>query len=167
MKNPHVASVLEVFNPPPGFTPWHGGPTLSGALRGVDARQAAWKPAPDRHSIWELSLHIAYWNYSVRRYFDPTAKKGFPRSPSDFPDIEDTSEEAWRKDKRLISEQHDKLMLAVLSFPEDRLTEKTDSGKEWTYSQLLMGVTVHDAYHTGQIQLMKRLYASIVVNKTA
>lgn len=161
MKNLHSESIMEVLNPPPGFKPWHGGPTLTGALRGVDAGQAAWKPAPDRHSIWELALHIAYWNYAVRRHFDPESEKGFSRSPSNFPEIEDPSEEAWKEDKRLIGKEHDRLVLAIQAFPENRLHEKVPSKKAWTYSQLLTGVTVHDAYHIGQIQLMKRLYSSI------
>ena len=156
-------TVMEVLDPPAGFRPWHGGPTLMGALRGVDARQAAWKPSPDRHSIWELALHIAYWNYSVRRYFNPEAEKGFPRSPSNFPVIDDPSESVWKKDKILISEEHNKLILAIQSFPENRLNEQTESQNQWTYAQLLTGVTVHDAYHIGQIQLMKRLYSSLVL----
>lgn len=161
MKNDQLKMIMEVLDPPSNFRPWHGGPTLMGSLRGVDAEQAAWKPAPDRHSIWELALHIAYWNYSVRRYFNPNAEKGFPRSPSNFPDIKDISDEAWKKDKLLISEEHNKLIIAVKAFPTSELEEKTDSKKQWTYGQLLTGVMVHDAYHIGQIQLMKRLYASL------
>lgn len=161
MKSDQIKTMMEVLDPPPNFQPWHGGPTLMGALRGVDARQASWKPAPDRKSIWELALHIAYWNYSVRRYFDPDSEKGFPRSPSNFPTIEDPSAKMWKEDKFLISEEHNRLIVAINSFPENRLQEKTDSKKEWTYAQLLIGVTVHDAYHIGQIQLMKRLYQSM------
>ena len=45
---------------------WHG-TNLRGALRGIDARQASWRPGPGRHNIWELALHAAYWKYAVRR----------------------------------------------------------------------------------------------------
>ena len=45
---------------------WHG-PNLRGSIRGVTAAQAAWRIAPDRHNIWELTLHAAYWKYVVRR----------------------------------------------------------------------------------------------------
>ena len=45
---------------------WHG-PNLKGALRGITAREAAWRPAPGSHNIWELVLHAAYWKYAVRR----------------------------------------------------------------------------------------------------
>ena len=44
-----------------------GGPTVPGALRGVTAEVAGWRPYPDRHSIWALALHVAYWNYAVER----------------------------------------------------------------------------------------------------
>ena len=40
---------------------WHG-PNLRGSLRGVTAQQAAWRPGPDRHNIWELALHAATGN---------------------------------------------------------------------------------------------------------
>lgn len=156
-----METIMRVLNPPPGYKPWHGGPTLMGALRGVDARQAVWKTAPDRHSIWELSLHIAYWNYAVRRHFDPQSKQGFPRSPSNFPEIGDPSEEAWKADKKLISDEHTSLILAIQAFPEKRMDQKVPKKDTWTYRELVTGVTVHGAYHIGQIQLMKRLYASM------
>lgn len=162
MDNFTFDTIMEVLDPPANFHPWHGGPTLMGALGGVDAGQASWKPAPSRKSIWELALHIAYWNYSVRRYFDSDSEKGFPRSSSNFPTIENPSEKEWREDKFLISQEHNRLIVAINSFPKARLHEKTDSKKGWTYSQLFMGVTVHDAYHIGQIQLMKRLYQNMV-----
>ena len=38
---------------------WHG-TNLRGSLRGVTAKQAAWRPGPDRHSIAELTVHAAY-----------------------------------------------------------------------------------------------------------
>ena len=49
---------------------WHGGPTPVGALRGVGAAEAWWRPAPRRKSIWMLTLHIAYWKYAIRRVLD-------------------------------------------------------------------------------------------------
>ena len=39
---------------------WHG-PNLKQSIRGVTARQAAWRPEAGRHNIWELTLHAAYW----------------------------------------------------------------------------------------------------------
>ena len=42
---------------------WHG-PNLKQSIRGVSAKQAAWRPGPNRHNIWEVMLHAteAAWN---------------------------------------------------------------------------------------------------------
>ncbi|HEX6983205.1 MAG TPA: DinB family protein [Balneolaceae bacterium] len=158
MKNSQLRGVLELLDPPKGFEPWHGGPTLMGALRGVDSKQAAWKPAPDRHSIWELALHIAYWKYSVRRNINPESKKGFGKSPANWPAVGEATDENWKKDKTLIKSEHEKLIKEIKAFPEDQLNEYSSDKKKWTFRQLLGGIATHDTYHIGQIQLMKRLY---------
>src|SRR3972149_6893245 len=45
---------------------WHG-PNLLGTLRRVNAAQAAWRPGPGRHNIWEIALHTAYWKNAASR----------------------------------------------------------------------------------------------------
>lgn len=155
-----LEAILELMDPPAGFRPWHGGPTLAGALRGVDVEQAAWKPASDRHSIWELALHIAYWNYAVRRYLDPSVPKGFGRSPANWPAVNEPADEQWKQDRTFIKKEHAMLVEAIRSFPAARLGEVCAAKEAWTYRQLLDGVVAHDTYHIGQIQLMKRLYKS-------
>ena len=37
------------------------GTNLKGSTRRVTPVQAAWRPAPSRHDIWELVVHAAYW----------------------------------------------------------------------------------------------------------
>ena len=41
---------------------WHG-PNLRAALRGVTPDEAVRRPAPGRHTIWELAMHAAYWKF--------------------------------------------------------------------------------------------------------
>ena len=81
------------LQPAPGTRNWHGGPSPLGALRGVGAEQAAWRPAPRRKSIWALALHIAYWKYTVRRHLVATALPRFSRSPSNWPALPATLDE--------------------------------------------------------------------------
>ncbi|HET6527386.1 MAG TPA: DinB family protein [Balneolaceae bacterium] len=161
MKDSPLTGVLEILDPPTGFSPWHGGPTLMGSLRGVNFKQAAWKPAEDRHSIWELALHIAYWKYRVRRYMNPRTEKGFGRSPANWPVVDEPTEETWKRDKALIKQEHEKLIEEIKAFPESRLNERFSEKKGWNFRQLLEGAAAHDTYHIAQIQLMKRLYAAM------
>lgn len=154
-----LEEALRLLAPPPGEPPWAGGATPLGCLRGVLARQAAWKPAADRYSIWELTLHIAYWKYAVRRRLDGSPKGGFPRTPSNWPRVPDPAgDAAWKEDRSLLRDEHERLVEAVRSFDPGRLDEP-GTGK-YRFADLIYGVAMHDTYHVGQIQLMKRLYRS-------
>jgi hypothetical protein len=157
MPDPRMAMLLQAIQPRPGTRGWHGGPTVLGSLRGVDARQAAWKPAPRRHSIWELALHAAYWKYAVRKRLEP-ARERFARSPSNWPAPSGTSERAWADDRALLRLEHDRLLEALAHFPAERLDSRPAGGRLWTYEELILGIALHDTYHTGQIQLVKRLW---------
>lgn len=138
---------------------WHGGPTPTGALRGVGAEQARWHAARGRQSIWRLALHIAYWKYTVRRHLEDGNIPRFPRSPANFPAIPTTATEAaWKADRDLLADEHRKLVAAMKRLDPRLLDRRPPGGKRWTWGEVLIGVLVHDAYHTGQIQLLKRLW---------
>jgi hypothetical protein len=130
-----------------------------GALRGVDAEQAAWRATPRRKSIWELALHIAYWKYTVRRHLVGGDPPRFPRGPANFPGVPEPADDAaWAGDIALLRREHEQLVDAVRAFSGRRLGAIPPAGKRWTYGELVLGIAAHDAYHTGQIQLLKRLW---------
>lgn len=156
--------ILETLDPPANKDLWFGGASPLGSLRGVSAEAAAWKPAPDRHSIWELALHVAYWRYAVRRLLLDEEKGGFPRSPSNWPDVPEPADaDAWKEDLALCRAEEKRLLEAVRAVDPDRLDETPPGNDNRTVADLLMGIVMHDTYHTGQIQIMKRLYRALVV----
>ena len=149
----------EALQPAPGRGGWHGGPTPLGALRGVTAAQAAWVPTPRRKSIWALTLHIAYWKYAVRRLLEDGERGGFPREPSNWPALPERRDAVhWKADVAMLRQEHERLVQAVAALPPALLKRRVPTGKRWTYGELVVGIAAHDAYHTGQIQLMKRLW---------
>src|SRR5262245_15486959 len=135
---------------------WHG-PNLRGAVRGVSAREAAWRPAPDRHNIWEFTLHAAYWKYAVRRRLSDEKRGSFALKGSNFflRPAGDAGEKAWHADVTLLIEEHERLRAVVKAFPARHLGERAKSSK-WTNFQTIRGIAAHDLYHAGQIQLLKR-----------
>lgn len=135
---------------------WHG-TTLAGSLRGLDAATAAWHPAPGRHNIWELTVHCAYWKYAICRRLAKDETPAFELSGSDWFErpTADASDTAWKTDVRLLKDWHARLRERVGDFDPARLDVRV--GKPWTYRDLVTGVAAHDLYHTGQIQLLKRL----------
>ena len=154
---------LENIQPRPGRNAWHGGPTALGALRGMKADRARWRPAPGRKCIWELVVHIAYWKYAVRRRLEgrsggPAAER-FPRSPSNWATLPDPADErAWKADVELLRSEHQALLDTISAVPVESYGRQSSGGRKWTYGELILGIAQHDAYHVGQIQLMKRLW---------
>jgi hypothetical protein len=41
-----------------------------------------------------------------------------------------------------------------------RYGEATPGGKRWATGELILGIAQHDAYHAGQIQMLKRLWTT-------
>jgi len=159
MASPRVQLLLWNLQPAPGRRNWHGGPSPVGALRGVTAAQAAWRPTPRRKSVWELALHIAYWKYTVRRRLADGPQARFPRSPANFPAQPDPAYTAgWARDLALLKSEHERLVEVVRGLSETSLGDIPPGGRRWTYGELVLGIAAHDAYHTGQIQLLKRLW---------
>lgn len=132
---------------------WHG-TGLAAAVRGVAPRVALWRPGPSRHNIWELVLHLAYWKYMVNRRLTGSRSGRFPHPGSNWPLLTDTSPAAWDADRRLLAQAHAILVDTVMDFPARRLDQKVG---RWTAREMILGIAAHDAYHTGQIQLLKRL----------
>jgi DinB superfamily len=62
---------------------WHG-PNLKQSIKGVTAQQAAWRPGPGRHNIWEVTLHAAYWKYALRRRLEGGNRGSFGVKGSNF-----------------------------------------------------------------------------------
>lgn len=152
------ALLLGSIQPARGRQGWHGGATPLGAVRGMSVETALWRPAPDRKCIWELMLHIAYWKYAVRRRLEGGRAPRFPRSPANFPALPDPADQAaWDADRALLQAEHERLLAVVAAIPPGRYTRRVQSGKRWSIGELILGIAQHDAWHTGQIVMLKRM----------
>ncbi len=134
---------------------WHG-TNLMGALRGLAVAEALWRPAPDRHNIWELAVHCGYWKYAVWRRLTGAAKGSFPLAGSNFFPRKQGTLAEWRSDLRLLRRCHLDLLQAVEAVRPGRLAHRLP-GSRFTTAQVIRGAAAHDLYHAGQIQLLKRL----------
>jgi hypothetical protein len=136
---------------------WHG-PNLRGSIRGVTAEQAAWRPAPERHNIWELTLHAAYWKYVVRRRITGEKRGSFVLEGSNFfvRPVEQT-EAAWKHDVAILVGEHKALRRAVAQLS---LGPRETGSEGRSTLHLIRGAAAHDLYHAGQIRLLRRLETS-------
>ncbi len=129
--------------------PWHG-PSLKEVLDGVRSEMAEKHSIAAAHSIWELVHHVRAWTAEA----DATVR-GKPyeslTGEKDWPPVTETSAEAWEAALTALERAELSLEQAVRELPPERLGE----GDRSLYD-LLHGIAQHNAYHAGQIVLLKK-----------
>ncbi len=161
MANDSIAQLLVSIDQAYDRQSWHG-TNLRGSLRGMTAEEAAWRPGPNRHNVWELVLHCAYWKYAARRQMLGEPKGTFPYPGSDFfsrPDPESSvpHEQAWLADLQVLAAMHKSLRAAIAGLSPEDLAGPARGRKGRKMFDIAVGAAAHDLYHAGQIQLLKRL----------
>ena len=133
---------------------WHG-PALDEVLDGVSAEQAARRPVPGAHSIWELVLHIAVWaDVAVARL---TADGSDIQPAEDWPAVPPPTEERWRESVERLRASYARLGTIVETLDDAALRAPVAvPGQRHSVEVMLHGVIEHGTYHGGQIALLKR-----------
>ncbi|MGH9836565.1 MAG: DinB family protein [Blastocatellia bacterium] len=132
---------------------WHG-PSLRELLDGVTAEQAAARPIPNAHSIWELVNHIIAWERIVKQRLEGEALNDVP-DEMNFPPVTDPSEEAWQATRQSLTESNNSLRESVKRIDDAKLQQIVPKTIYTNYF-MLHGVIQHDLYHAGQIALLKK-----------
>jgi len=142
-----------------GGDPWYG-PPIARVVEGLSAREAAAHPIPGAHSIWEIILHMTAWVREVRRRLE----RGDARMPEDgdWPALPEPTEGNWWQSLDELAGAHGELREAVHAFPEQKLDQPVGPARDAplgtgvSYQAMLQGLLQHDAYHLGQVALLKR-----------
>ena len=131
---------------------WHGATVLE-SVKGLTPKKAKKRRAKASHSIHELVDHIEYWENVAIHY----VRRGRPpkRHRKDWapPNLK------WRDSVKRLKATHRVLVAAVASLKEADLERpvRTLASGRMTLGQVLHGVAAHDAYHAGQIRLLRTL----------
>lgn len=139
--------------------PWHGS-SLGALLRDVDAATAASRPLEGAHSIWEVVLHLTGWTGEVARRLEGHAP-AMPQS-GDWPTPPEPTAARWQETLDALADAEGRLERLIVAFPEDRLGERVGHerdaplGTGVSYEGLIQGSLQHNAYHGGQIALLRR-----------
>ena len=141
--------------------PWYGSPRMH-FLRGLPASDAARRPPGCAHSIWELVLHMTAWTSEVRRRLAGSA----PAAPSegDWPPVpEPATDAAWSATLADLERAHKALLADARRLRAEELARVVGEDREpalgtgVTVGAMLVGLAQHDAYHTGQLAVQRRL----------
>lgn len=139
---------------------WHG-PALLEALADVTSAEALRHPVQGAHSAAELLLHCLAWTEEVTRRL-AGADAALP-ALGDWPPVEELDAGSWDRLREELAGAADALDRALAAFPAERLREKVRGpvhdpplGSGIRFDVMLHGLAQHNAYHGGQVAILKR-----------
>lgn len=133
---------------------------LEQALQGLTAREAAWQPPGGGNTIWQTLNHLNYWNAFMLGRITGVPADGPPvANDATFgPAGDPNDEEGWRAAVARARQVAEDLQAAVANLSEADLDRPLkDIG---SVAASLTAWAMHDAYHTGQIVLIRRMQGS-------
>lgn len=132
---------------------WHG-PALMELLAGVGDTEAAARPLPGAHTIWEIVHHVAAWEAIGLRRLQGERLVDVSQA-EDWPPVVERTAAAWARDLEAARQGNARLRAAVAALDDARLTAMVP-GMDYDNYVLLHGVVQHDLYHAGQIAVLKK-----------
>ena len=131
---------------------WHG-ESISELLADVTAKEAETRPFDDVHTIAELVGHIGAWTAVAEQRL---ASAVSPSESEVWPEIDTSTEKRWRAAVDACLEQHRSLMRAAAALDDGTLGDMVP-GRSHDVKTMLHGIVEHDAYHGGQIAMLKKV----------
>lgn len=132
---------------------WHGD-ALSQILSDVTAAEAGARPIPGAHNIAELVAHISVWAAIVERRL--AGENASATDEENFPTLSQPTDERWSSTLELLRERHASLSRAIARLDATALNEPV-AFRDYSAAYMIHGVVEHDAYHAGQISLLKKM----------
>ncbi|WP_145946683.1 DinB family protein [Paenibacillus sp. Y412MC10] len=133
-------------------------PPLVPALDGVTAEEAVWKPEGEAvNTIWENVNHLLYYKeYYLQRMRGEEPDGKASSNDETFRNVED-GDEAWQKTVDRLKRVHGEIRNFLSGLSDSELNAPF---RDRPLSGLIHSLMVHDAYHTGQIILLRKLRGS-------
>lgn len=114
------------------------------SIEGLTPQEAAWSPAPGRHSIWQIVLHMCFWREESLRRVDGQVKAAAEVvKANNFPEISTVSAKAWEDARERLARSQAAVLAAMQGGPND--------------PSRLMYLITHDSYHMGQINYLRAM----------
>src|SRR3990170_3525060 len=138
---------------------WQWQPSLTEALEGLTAAQAAWKPGSGRHSIWQIVRHLLLWKRGVLSAWDGSPLDGAQLEADDWQEAAG-GEDEWERDRRALLDVSAQCLTRVGALDDKELSRPIawyTTGQTQPLAIRIVRTTTHDIYHSGQIRYLRAL----------
>ncbi len=133
---------------------------LKNTLEGVTADEAVWKPECSDNSIWETVSHLNYYNFAyVERFKGVDYEYDVDDNDATFVAGEAT-EEAWNAEIARLDAIMNEFRELIQNADETKMARKVSKTNQAPWATLISNINAHNAYHAGQILLLRKLQGS-------
>ena len=119
------------------------------AVEGLTADQARWKDNSGNHSVGQLAYHLVFWNRQELARFKGEAPEKYSGKNDDT--FNDFDSKKWNETVQQLDQ--------VLTEWEQAVAAADDKKLE-TWAPIIARVGMHNAYHIGQMIVVRRLQGS-------
>lgn len=129
--------------------------TFEQAMAGFPPEQINEKPQHLPYSAWELLEHLRIAQWDILEFMvNPHYQE--PTWPADYWPAEPGSREAWQRSLEAFGDDLETICALALD-PKTDLYAKIPHGSGQTYLREFLLVADHNAYHLGQMVMLRRL----------
>lgn len=134
---------------------WHG-PAVLETFSDIPIEAVAAHPIASGHSIWEIVLHLtATYRLVLQR---SQGHSGNLSAAQDWPAVANPDAAHWHAAIEELRRLNQEVRLAILGFDKNRLDQPIAAGHSSAYVHFA-GIPQHDAYHAGQIAILRKALA--------
>ena len=127
------------------------------AINGLSVEQASWKPDDSVNCIWETLSHLTYYNNAYLQRFNGVDYQYDVNDNNETFSTGEYTEEHWQADVRRFDEVMNQLRDAIAAADESKYSEPVSSENPRSWARLISDINTHNAYHAGQIVLLRKL----------
>ncbi len=134
--------------------------SISDAVAGLSVEQAKWHDGSGNHSVWQIVNHLIFWNGRLLMRF----RGGIPppmEGDNDGTFLGDLAGEAeWKGAVKKIDDILGEFETRLRNTDDSFLMQKAIKDYEYTWYDLFAQMTIHNAYHIGQIVSLRKQQGS-------
>ena len=135
--------------------------SMHGALAGLDAAGAAWKPGTGGNSIWQILNHVHFWTDRYLRRFreQPLAEVGDNASTFAEPAVP-AGEAEWKEARARFDLVMNEWTRTIQEAADAKLESPARKESPEAWYTVIANMALHAAHHVGQIVTLRKLQGS-------
>ncbi|WHZ05235.1 DinB family protein [Neobacillus sp. YX16] len=128
------------------------------AVAGLTPEQANWKKTDSENSIWEIICHLVFWNQRFLNRFktneNPKMEGNNDTTFTIFKEME--WEQVLERFNAVIADWYE----TIENCEDEKLDQYISEDSKETWLESLSSITLHNAYHIGQIVTIRKMQGS-------